>query len=114
MNVNIIMYKNMKTQLKEYKNKGVVCVPLQTNSKIPIIKKNITKTPNDEQFENKNVGILLGKTFNITVIRVDVNGLNEINKINKYELPIKTLTTTIPNGGSQFYFLYDNILKHYH
>lgn len=93
-----------------YSKFGFICTPL--NDKVPIIKKWNTYTTTKQIDLNKyNIGVLTGKSSNITVLDIDIkdNGLLLWKRLISLYPDINTPIVKTPSGGLHYYFLYTDI-----
>lgn len=96
-----------------YKLQNLISIPLI--GKRPFIKQwNQAKKTVPASYINQNIGILCGKTNNITVLDLDgipaVSFFKQLCEQNGFK-DIKTPTVITPNGGLHLYFKYCNDLK---
>lgn len=88
-------------------------VSIPVNGKRPFLlnwtKINETVHP---QYINQNIGIICGRTSNITIVDIDIkdNGLSYWNKLIKDKI-INTPIVKTPSGGLHYYFKYNDNLK---
>lgn len=105
--------KNTIVLLQNY-----VCIPIQPYGKRPLIKwKNITQTPNLENYPNCNIAIMTGEINDLLVVDIDIakeSELSGFDLLTEYEREygiIKTPKVFTQSGGMHLYFKYDKDLS---
>lgn len=107
--------QSLREYIQEYHDRGWNVVPLARGTKVPIkgisVEKYFeTRFPNDEllnivESQEINLGIITGKTSNLSVIDIDVSDpIIRNNYLSQYPTDLIQFT---PSGGSHLFYDYD-------